>query len=113
MSFYAQQRLQHQLGMVEQSYGDREACELWAKLQVKQRFLLPFIFIQNKKYSYNKKNNRLQITLLLGDSVIKISDTMLMINNVKLASLLTNFCPYILLVSLCSARSTPDRALVL
>ncbi|KAI7789531.1 ketosamine-3-kinase [Triplophysa rosa] len=34
VSFYAQQRLQHQLGMVEQSYGDREARELWAKLQL-------------------------------------------------------------------------------
>ncbi|MCI4391797.1 hypothetical protein PGIGA_G00138520 [Pangasianodon gigas] len=35
VSFYAQQRLQHQLGLVEQSYGDREARELWASLQLK------------------------------------------------------------------------------
>ncbi|XP_072530665.1 ketosamine-3-kinase [Salminus brasiliensis] len=35
VSFYAQQRLQHQLGLVEQSYGDREARELWAGLQLK------------------------------------------------------------------------------
>ncbi|KAF5903646.1 ketosamine-3-kinase-like, partial [Clarias magur] len=31
--FYAQQRLQHQLGLVEQSYGDREVQELWSSLQ--------------------------------------------------------------------------------
>jgi len=36
VSFYSQQRLQHQLGLVEQSYGDREARELWSKLQVNQ-----------------------------------------------------------------------------
>ncbi|XP_051572455.1 ketosamine-3-kinase-like [Myxocyprinus asiaticus] len=35
VSFYSQQRLQHQLSLVEQSYGDREARELWAKLQLK------------------------------------------------------------------------------
>ena len=34
MTFYSQQRLQHQVNMVEKSYGDREARELWAKLQV-------------------------------------------------------------------------------
>lgn len=34
VAFYSQQRLQHQLNMVEKSYGDREAAELWAKLQV-------------------------------------------------------------------------------
>lgn len=34
MSFYTQQRLQHQVNMVEKSYGDREAMELWAELQV-------------------------------------------------------------------------------
>ncbi|KAM8845165.1 ketosamine-3-kinase [Spinachia spinachia] len=33
--FYCQQRLQHQLNMVEKSSGDREARELWAKLQLK------------------------------------------------------------------------------
>ncbi|TRY90294.1 hypothetical protein DNTS_012374 [Danionella cerebrum] len=33
--FYSQQRLQHQLSLVEQSHGDREARELWAKLQLK------------------------------------------------------------------------------
>ncbi|XP_047427621.1 ketosamine-3-kinase isoform X2 [Mugil cephalus] len=35
VTFYSQQRLQHQLNMAEQSYGDREARELWAKLQLK------------------------------------------------------------------------------
>ncbi|KAG7505151.1 hypothetical protein JOB18_024627 [Solea senegalensis] len=35
VTFYAQQRLQHQLNLVEESYGDREARELWAKLQLK------------------------------------------------------------------------------
>ncbi|XP_016146395.1 ketosamine-3-kinase [Sinocyclocheilus grahami] len=35
VSFFAQQRLQYQLSLVEQSYGDREARELWAKLQLK------------------------------------------------------------------------------
>uniref|UniRef100_A0A3Q0RAE9 protein-ribulosamine 3-kinase n=1 Tax=Amphilophus citrinellus TaxID=61819 RepID=A0A3Q0RAE9_AMPCI len=35
VSFYSQQRLQHQLNMVEKSYGDRETRELWAQLQVK------------------------------------------------------------------------------
>lgn len=33
--FYSQQRLQHQVNLVEKSYGDREAGELWAKLQLK------------------------------------------------------------------------------
>lgn len=38
MTFYSQQRLQHQIGMAEKSYGDREARELWAKLQVHHYF---------------------------------------------------------------------------
>ncbi|XP_035036053.2 ketosamine-3-kinase isoform X3 [Hippoglossus stenolepis] len=35
VTFFSQQRLQHQLNMVENSHGDREARELWAKLQLK------------------------------------------------------------------------------
>ncbi|XP_037544346.1 ketosamine-3-kinase [Nematolebias whitei] len=35
VSFYSQHRLQHQLNLVEKSYGDRETRELWAKLQIK------------------------------------------------------------------------------
>lgn len=35
VAFYSQQRLQHQLNMVEKSHGDREARELWAQLQLK------------------------------------------------------------------------------
>ncbi|XP_004071440.1 ketosamine-3-kinase [Oryzias latipes] len=35
VAFYSQQRLQHQLNMVETSYGDRETRELWAALQLK------------------------------------------------------------------------------
>ncbi|XP_053194456.1 ketosamine-3-kinase-like [Scomber japonicus] len=35
VTFYTRQRLQHQLNMVERSHGDREAGELWAKLQLK------------------------------------------------------------------------------
>uniref|UniRef100_A0A3P8S839 protein-ribulosamine 3-kinase n=1 Tax=Amphiprion percula TaxID=161767 RepID=A0A3P8S839_AMPPE len=35
VTFYSQQRLQHHINLVEQSYGDREARELWAKLQLK------------------------------------------------------------------------------
>lgn len=35
VAFYSQRRLQHQINLVEQSYGDREARELWAKLQLK------------------------------------------------------------------------------
>uniref|UniRef100_A0A3Q3WQF1 protein-ribulosamine 3-kinase n=1 Tax=Mola mola TaxID=94237 RepID=A0A3Q3WQF1_MOLML len=35
VSFYSQQRLQHQINMMENSYGDREATELWARLQLK------------------------------------------------------------------------------
>ncbi|KAF0032783.1 hypothetical protein F2P81_015073 [Scophthalmus maximus] len=35
VTFFSQQRLQHQLDMAENSYGDREARELWAKLQLK------------------------------------------------------------------------------
>lgn len=35
VTFYSQQRLQHQLNMVEKSHGDREARELWAQLQLK------------------------------------------------------------------------------
>lgn len=34
VTFYSRHRLQHQLNMVEKSYGDREARELWAELQV-------------------------------------------------------------------------------
>lgn len=33
--FYSQQRLEYQLNLVEKSYGDREARELWTKLQLK------------------------------------------------------------------------------
>lgn len=44
--FYSQQRLQHQLNMVEKSYGDREARELWAKLQVqKENILYTFLYV--------------------------------------------------------------------
>lgn len=35
VTFFSQQRLQHQLNMVEKSYGDREARELWSQLQLK------------------------------------------------------------------------------
>ncbi|XP_053194337.1 ketosamine-3-kinase-like [Scomber japonicus] len=35
VTFYTRQRLQYQLDMAERSYGDREARELWAKLQLK------------------------------------------------------------------------------
>ncbi|XP_005801530.1 ketosamine-3-kinase [Xiphophorus maculatus] len=35
VQFYSQQRLEYQLNMVEKSHGDREARELWAKLQLK------------------------------------------------------------------------------
>ncbi|XP_042247967.1 ketosamine-3-kinase [Thunnus maccoyii] len=35
VTFYSRHRLQHQLNIVEKSYGDREARELWAKLQLK------------------------------------------------------------------------------
>ncbi|XP_064871988.1 ketosamine-3-kinase [Oncorhynchus nerka] len=35
VTFYSQHRLQHQLNMVEKSYGDREARELWSQLQLK------------------------------------------------------------------------------
>lgn len=48
VTFYSQQRLQHQLNMVEKSYGDREAIELWAKLQVNPP--PPFDPIRNKTY---------------------------------------------------------------
>ena len=34
MTFYSRHRLQQQLNMVEKSYGDREASELWSHLQV-------------------------------------------------------------------------------
>ncbi|KAM6904458.1 ketosamine-3-kinase [Xenentodon cancila] len=35
VAFYSQQRLAHQLNMAEKAYGDREARELWAMLQLK------------------------------------------------------------------------------
>ncbi|XP_062389204.1 ketosamine-3-kinase [Sardina pilchardus] len=35
VAFYAQQRLGHQLDLVEKSHGDREARELWSQLQLK------------------------------------------------------------------------------
>ncbi|XP_034046921.1 ketosamine-3-kinase [Thalassophryne amazonica] len=34
VTFYSRQRLQHQLNLVEESYGDREVRELWAQLQL-------------------------------------------------------------------------------
>ena len=47
VAFYSQQRLQHQLNMVEKEYGDREARELWAMLQVH----LPFDQSKTKKFN--------------------------------------------------------------
>ncbi|KAF7659952.1 hypothetical protein LDENG_00290550 [Lucifuga dentata] len=41
VTFYSRQRLQHQINIVEKSYGDREARELWAQLQLK----IPQLFI--------------------------------------------------------------------
>lgn len=35
VTFYSRHRLQHQLNLVEKSYGDREARELWAQLQLR------------------------------------------------------------------------------
>ncbi|XP_072259695.1 ketosamine-3-kinase-like [Pyxicephalus adspersus] len=35
VTFYTQQRLQHQLDLLEKSSGDREARELWSQLQLK------------------------------------------------------------------------------
>ncbi|XP_030646045.1 ketosamine-3-kinase [Chanos chanos] len=35
VKFFSQQRLQHQLSLVEESYGDREVRELWSQLQLK------------------------------------------------------------------------------
>lgn len=35
VTFYSRQKLEHQVNLVEKSYGDREARELWAKLQLK------------------------------------------------------------------------------
>lgn len=35
VEFYAQQRLNHQLQLIEKDYGDREARELWSELQIK------------------------------------------------------------------------------
>ncbi|KAG5832724.1 hypothetical protein ANANG_G00294200 [Anguilla anguilla] len=35
VAFFTQQRLQHQLGLLEQSCGDREVQELWSQLQLK------------------------------------------------------------------------------
>ncbi|TNN71511.1 Ketosamine-3-kinase [Liparis tanakae] len=46
VTFYSQQRLQHQLNMVEKSYGDREARELWAKLQLE----IPQLFTDVEMY---------------------------------------------------------------
>lgn len=34
VTFFSQQRLQYQLSVLESTYGDREARELWAQLQV-------------------------------------------------------------------------------
>ena len=56
MTFFTRQRLQHQLGMVEKSYGDREARELWTKLQVH----LPFDPLQIKIFCIN--NLTVQLT---------------------------------------------------
>uniref|UniRef100_A0A3P8VI10 protein-ribulosamine 3-kinase n=1 Tax=Cynoglossus semilaevis TaxID=244447 RepID=A0A3P8VI10_CYNSE len=35
VTFFSQQRLQYQLSVLESTYGDREARELWAQLQLK------------------------------------------------------------------------------
>ncbi|XP_028842237.1 ketosamine-3-kinase [Denticeps clupeoides] len=40
VAFFSQQRLQHQLQLLEKSYGDREANELWSQLQLK----IPHLF---------------------------------------------------------------------
>lgn len=37
VAFYAQQRIQPQMDMVEKESGDREALQLWAALQVSVR----------------------------------------------------------------------------
>uniref|UniRef100_A0A3B4A059 protein-ribulosamine 3-kinase n=1 Tax=Periophthalmus magnuspinnatus TaxID=409849 RepID=A0A3B4A059_9GOBI len=34
VTFFTRQRLEHQLNLIEKSYGDRESRELWAKLQL-------------------------------------------------------------------------------
>ncbi|XP_020790623.1 ketosamine-3-kinase [Boleophthalmus pectinirostris] len=34
VTFFTRQRLDHQLNLIEKSYGDRESRELWAKLQL-------------------------------------------------------------------------------
>ncbi|CAL8303667.1 unnamed protein product [Merluccius merluccius] len=41
LTFYSRHRLQQQLNMVEKSYGDREANELWSHLQLK----IPQLFV--------------------------------------------------------------------
>ncbi|KAM6956901.1 ketosamine-3-kinase [Aplochiton taeniatus] len=46
VAFYSQQRLQHQLNMVEESYGDTEARELWTQLQLK----IPRLFADVEVY---------------------------------------------------------------
>lgn len=35
VEFYARRRIQHQLRLIEESHGDREAMELWSELQLK------------------------------------------------------------------------------
>ncbi|KAJ8251399.1 hypothetical protein GJAV_G00220920 [Gymnothorax javanicus] len=35
VAFFTRYRLQHQLGLLEQSYGDREVRDLWAQLQLR------------------------------------------------------------------------------
>ena len=41
VTFYAQQRIQPQMDMVEKGSGDREALELWSALQVSGALLHP------------------------------------------------------------------------
>ena len=45
VTFYSRHRLQHQLNMVEKSYGDREASELWSHLQVYLLFIHLLFFL--------------------------------------------------------------------
>ncbi|XP_022523786.2 ketosamine-3-kinase isoform X1 [Astyanax mexicanus] len=62
VSFYAQQRLQHQLSLVEKSYGDREARELWASLQVK-----PLALVNTIKLPQLFAGIKVEPALLHGD----------------------------------------------
>lgn len=73
VTFFAKQRIQPQMDMIEKNSGDREARELWAQLQVEDLSVLKIAIAkyQSFKFSFHKTKLLFVITpqvLLVRDS---------------------------------------------